>query len=143
MNVFTPIRIFAFVLLCVFSVFAQTADKLIWFAAPAERFTENLPLGNRRLGATAWVAEMLLQNHDETIRLLPAVPDAWPEGSVKGLAGRGGFVVDMDWKNGKLTEARIFFRLGGNAKISYAEKAIELETKKGGSYRLVGDFGKK
>lgn len=68
-------------------------------------------------GFTAGVAEMLLQSHDGAVHLLPALPDKWGEGKVKGLVAHGGFVVDMDWNGVQLDTAKIHSRIGGNLRL--------------------------
>ena len=73
-------------------------------------------------GATAGIAEMLLQSHAGEIHLLPALPIEWKTGQVKGLKARGGFTVDMKWKNGKIVKALIISNLGGSVKIRTNER---------------------
>ncbi|SDJ11022.1 alpha-L-fucosidase 2 [Pedobacter sp. ok626] len=69
-------------------------------------------------GATAGITEMLLQSNEGEVSLLPALPDEWKNGSIKGIKARGNFTVTIDWKNGKLSEAQIYSGLGGNCRLS-------------------------
>jgi len=90
-------------------------------------------------GGTAGIAEMLIQSHGGRIRLLPALPAAWPDGEVRGLCARGGFVFDLKWKAGKLTETWIRAKTGETAKIFYQGKEKALALKTGECRRIVFD----
>ncbi|HTI89479.1 MAG TPA: glycoside hydrolase family 95 protein [Puia sp.] len=69
-------------------------------------------------GCTSGITEMLMQSGDGAVSLLPALPDVWPAGSVRGLRTRGGFEIeDMEWKDGKLTKLVVRSRLGGNLRL--------------------------
>lgn len=69
-------------------------------------------------GFTSGISEMLLQSHDRAIHLLPALPDEWKKGSVKGLRARGGFeLIEMHWENGVISKIKIKSHLGGNCRI--------------------------
>jgi len=73
-------------------------------------------------GATAGIAEMLLQSHDGAIHLLPALPTTWKTGSITGLKSRGGFEVDMEWTDNSLSVVTLRSTIGGTARIrSYVE----------------------
>ena len=79
-------------------------------------------------GAVAGITEMLLQSHDGRISLLPALPAAWSNGSIKGIRSRGNFTVDMQWKNGKLLRARVYSGSGGNCRLTTLQpvKVVEV-----------------
>jgi alpha-L-fucosidase 2 len=94
-------------------------------------------------GATAGVCEMLLQSQAGEVHLLPALPKAWPNGSVTGLRARGGFEVDMAWADGKLTSVALRSLTGKTCKVRYGEKTVELKMKPGTVIRLGGDLSRK
>ena len=68
-------------------------------------------------GCAAGVCEMLLQSHDNAVHLLPALPDAWSQGEVKGLKARGAFTVDISWTDGQLQQATITSKIGGTLRL--------------------------
>lgn len=83
-------------------------------------------------GCTAGIAEMLMQSHDGVVSLLPALPDVWKDGKVKGLVARGGFVIeDMAWKNGKITRLVIRSTIGGNLRLHSAQTIKGFKKAKG------------
>ncbi len=87
------------------------------------------------LGATAGMAEMLIQSHEEnTIRLLPALPDAWKTGHVKGLKARGAYEVDMEWKDGVLENAKIYGTKGAKGILKYGDKTTDFEIPESGRF---------
>lgn len=87
-------------------------------------------------GGTAGVTEMLMQSHMGFIHLLPALPDAWKDGEVKGLCAKGNFELDICWKNGNLFAVTILSKSGGNCEVRYKDDIFVLKTSKGKTYTL-------
>ena len=74
------------------------------------------------------------------IDLLPALPKAWPAGSVTGLRARGGFDVDLAWRDGKLTRVTLRSKLGHPCHLRIGIRTLALETQPGASYTFTGDL---
>jgi alpha-L-fucosidase 2 len=102
-------------------------------------------------GGAAGIADMLMQSRliagrDEShissitseIELLPALPKAWPTGSVKGLRARGGFEVDVAWRDGNIAEAAIRSIEGGSARLRYGSVTRDITFSKGEAHRWNG-----
>jgi alpha-L-fucosidase 2 len=104
-------------------------------------------------GITAGICEMLLQSDQLELRtpnselrildLLPALPQAWPDGSVKGLRARGGFAVDITWKDGRLVSAIVHSLLGNPCRLRYGDVTRDVKIKKGKTFQWDGQSGLK
>jgi alpha-L-fucosidase 2 len=106
------------------------------------------------MGVTAGITEMLMHSHEGVIDLLPALPDAWPEGSISGLCARGGFELDMEWNNSHITRVELLSKSGKTCRINagvpfkvisdgkpvklrkYKDGSVEFSTLKGSVYFL-------
>lgn len=88
-------------------------------------------------GGTAGVTEMLLQSHMGFIQLLPALPDAWRNGSITGICAKGNFEVSISWKEGKLEKATFLSKSGAPCKVKYGDDELMFKTTKGKIYEMV------
>lgn len=111
-----------------------TADNL-WDLHPPFQIDGNF-------GGTAGVTEMLLQSQDGDIHLLPALPDAWADGEVKGLCARGNFEVDITWRGGQLAEARVRSNSGEAGVVRYKGQTLPVDVKKGEALVVTWEKGK-
>jgi alpha-L-fucosidase 2 len=95
-------------------------------------------------GAASGIAEMLVQSHRRdaagnlVLDLLPALPGAWPDGSVTGLRARGAFEVSMTWRDGRLVAAEIKSLVGNPLRVRYGKSMIERQSRPGEVIRLDG-----
>ena len=95
-------------------------------------------------GGVAGICEMLIQSHTGEIELLPALPKSWVSGSVKGLRARGGYEVDVTWRDGKLESATIRNVSGlTKCKVRLGGKTTDLKVKNGEAISLNAKLKKK
>ena len=88
-------------------------------------------------GGTAGIIEMLLQSHMGFIQLLPALPDAWANGSISGICAKGNFEVSISWKEGQLEKAIIHSKSGIPCNVRYGDKTLKFKTVKGKKYEIT------
>jgi alpha-L-fucosidase 2 len=99
----------------------------LWDAHPPFQIDGNF-------GGAAGVIEMLIQSHSGVINLLPALPDAWPDGAIRGVCARGGFELTFSWGNGQLKELELLSKAGNSCTLKYRKEEIVFETEAGESY---------
>ena len=87
---------------------------------------------------TAAIAEALLQSRAGEISLLPALPPSWSTGSLRGLRARGGFEVDIAWRDGKLTETTVRSLKGGTTRLRYGSAEHDVKLATGETHRWTG-----
>ncbi|WP_327486857.1 glycoside hydrolase family 95 protein [Telluribacter sp.] len=91
-------------------------------------------------GGAAGILELLVQSHLDEVNLLPALPAALPSGTVSGLVARGGFVLDLDWKDNKLQAVRVVSKAGKPCTLRYKDKTVTFPTETGKTYRFNGEL---
>ncbi len=94
-------------------------------------------------GGAAGIIELLVQSQLGFIDILPALPDQLPNGSIKGVCARGGFVLDFSWSDGQLNELKVYSKAGAKCSLQFGEKRIDFATKKGETYVFGKDLNKK
>lgn len=108
-----------------------TEDNLMVYAPPHGGALKNVYEMDGNTGLTSGIVEMLIQSHDGTLHLLPALPPAWREGQVRGLRARGGFLIDLEWKHGRLERVAVKAAEAGAAcTIRYQGQSMEIDLHK-------------
>ena len=92
-------------------------------------------------GLLAGVCEMLLQSHSDYIHVLPALPDSWHIGDIKGLMARGNFEVSLSWKDNRLKDATIKSNLGGECALKYDGKVMIVYDEEGNEVKTTFENG--
>jgi alpha-L-fucosidase 2 len=111
----------------------ENLNTVLSKCASPNLFTQHPPFQmDANFGVTAGIAEMLIQSHTGSIRLLPALPKDWPFGEVKGLKARGGYELDITWKDGSVVLAKISAEKSGDVNVKYSdtEKTVFIEAGK-------------
>jgi alpha-L-fucosidase 2 len=126
----------AYAWLC--GILTQCTFPNLWDAYQAEEGARLFQIDGN-LGATAGIAEMLLQSHEGYLHVLPALPDAWESGSFEGLTARGGFAVSASWEHRRVTALSVTASVDGVLKLRIGEdNAItERPVKAGDTYRII------
>ena len=111
----------------------SSMERLLKNGIAPNMFSMHAPFQiDANFGATAGMAEMLLQSHTEGIVLLPALPEAWKSGNIKGLCARGGYELDIYWENNKLKKVDILSKmLDGDIRLTYKETKRTVSLNKG------------
>jgi alpha-L-fucosidase 2 len=105
---------------------ASEANLMSYSAGGVAGAAQNIYSFDGNAGGTAGVAEMLLQSDGEEIEILPALPSAWRDGEIQGLRARGGFTVDVAWRDGRLDHARIHATRAAAHRVRYGDETIDL-----------------
>ena len=87
-------------------------------------------------GGTSGIVEMLIQSHMGKINLLPALPDALPNGRISGVRARGGFELSFSWENGQITEVEVLSTAGQPCEVVFGDKSARFDTRRGERYKL-------
>jgi alpha-L-fucosidase 2 len=88
-------------------------------------------------GGAAGIIEMLMQSHQGYIELLPALPEQWPDGKLSGLRARGGFEIDMEWKDREIARLKIRSAAGKRLQLKTGKEILELPTEPGEILTLI------